>query len=105
MRKDIILGLTVALCVAFLLAPFASGFPDGLERVAEDLGFAAKSINTQFAIAPMEDYIMPGVAHEGLATSLAGFVGVIITFIVIYFLGRMLARFKGGKGDGNVPLR
>ncbi len=40
-RRDLVFGLAIA-AILFLLAPFASKFPDGLERAAKDLGFAAE---------------------------------------------------------------
>ncbi|MGB3768113.1 MAG: PDGLE domain-containing protein, partial [Phormidesmis sp.] len=37
--KFFLIGLGVALIIAAVVSPFASSNPDGLERVAEDLGF------------------------------------------------------------------
>ena len=39
-RKELAFGLIIAV-VLFLLAPFASKLPDGLERAAKEIGFAA----------------------------------------------------------------
>jgi len=37
-------GLLAAAVALALLSPLASGAPDGLERVAEDLGFAGRAL-------------------------------------------------------------
>ena len=51
-------GLAAAIVVAGLLAPLASSHPDGLQRVAEDLNFAALATDS-FAIVP--DYTAQGL--------------------------------------------
>jgi cobalt/nickel transport system permease protein len=73
-------GLIIALAVT-LFAPLASEHPDGLERVAEDLGFIDRALDAPYQIIP--DYALPGVAAESpLATILAGIVGVLIVAVV-----------------------
>lgn len=84
-KKDKIFILIVAsfaLIVALFLSPFASSFPDGLEKVAEKLGFADKAssfINFKFIIP---GYSFPGIDSSFWQTSLAGFFGVLIIFIL-----------------------
>lgn len=73
-----------------LLSPFASSAPDGLERVAEDLGFAERAAVT--LAAPVPDYAWPGIGHGGLATILAGFAGAALVLAAGWGLGRLLAR-------------
>ena len=69
-------GLAVALLVVFALAPNASAQPDGLERVAEDQGFADQAQDAPLSLLP--DYTIPGVEDETLSTVLAGVVGVAV---------------------------
>jgi len=69
------IGLTLALAVT-LLAPLASPHPDGLERVAEDLGFIETARDAPYEIIP--DYVLPGIPNESLATVGAGVVGTLI---------------------------
>jgi len=38
-KKLLITVFIVAVLIAAILSPFASSYPDGLERVAEDKGF------------------------------------------------------------------
>jgi cobalt/nickel transport system permease protein len=68
-------GLAIALAVV-LLAPLASPYPDGLERVAEDHGFIEAAREAPYEIIP--DYVFPGISNEALATIVAGIVGTLI---------------------------
>lgn len=81
--------LAAAGLVALLLAPVASSWPDGLERVAEDHGFIARAIT--LLRAPIPDYILPGVPGSA-ATALAGLLGVAVTFFVVWGLTRLALR-------------
>ena len=66
-------ALVVALAVAAFLAPFASPLPDGLESVAERLGFAGAA--RALWPAPAPDYALPWVALGRAGTALAGVLG------------------------------
>lgn len=82
-------GLLATLGIALFVSPFASSWPDGLDKVAQHLGFhgrAAETIGSWFA-----DYKIPGVSSNALATGLAGLVGVSVMFILAWFMGRLLA--------------
>ena len=68
--------LVVALAVAVLLAPFASSWPDGLEKVAEVLGFAQHA-RTSALPAPVPDYAMPGMVGRP-AVAAAGLLGALL---------------------------
>lgn len=68
-------GLALALAVT-LLAPLASPHPDGLERVAEDVGFIERAQDAPYQIIP--DYVLPGISNQALATIAAGIVGTLI---------------------------
>ena len=59
-----VLGYIVAVAVT-LLAPLASGSPDGLERVAEDSGFIERAQGAPYAI--IADYVVPGIQNETLS--------------------------------------
>ncbi len=69
-----VLGLVFALGVV-LLAPLASADPDGLERVAVDLGLMAGVGEPAFKILP--DYTLPRLGEGALSTILAGGLGVL----------------------------
>lgn len=97
MNKRLLLGFAAALLVAAFLSPFASSSPDGLERVAEDKGFIEKG-TSYFTGSPIPDYSMPGIGHEGAATGLAGVVGTVLTFGMMYGVGKLIVRKKRGSG-------
>lgn len=89
-----IAGYVFALAVT-LLAPLASGSPDGLERVAEDKGFAGSSQEAPFAV--IQDYVVPGVGNEALATILAGFIGVTASYLLIAGVASLLYRVAANR--------
>ncbi len=90
-------GLAAALIVVVVLAPRASGDPDGLERVAADEGFAEHA-----ADAPVEllaAYLVPGVEDETASTILAGAIGVVAVTAVVLLAARVL-RARSARGGG-----
>ncbi len=68
-------GLLASIAVAFI-APLASAFPDGLERVAIDFGFMDAGQEAPYAIFP--DYTLPFLGESSLSTILAGVIGVLL---------------------------
>ena len=82
-----LVSLVACLAVA-CLSPLASSSPDGLERVAEDKGFIGLAIESPFQI--IADYVFPGVENEALATILAGIIGTLILFGVVYGIAWLL---------------
>lgn len=77
------LGLAVALVLGAVLSPLASSRPDGLERVAEDKGFAEKAqAEPASSGSPLPDYTVPGVRSERASTALAGAIGTAAAFAV-----------------------
>lgn len=79
-------GLALALAVT-LLAPLASPHPDGLERVAEDVGFIETAQDAPYEIIP--DYVLPGISNEALATIAAGIVGTLIVAGAAFVVARL----------------
>lgn len=93
MKKTVLVVLLAAMVVAVFLSPFASSSPDGLERVAEDLGFIEKG-EQNVITSPIPDYVLPGIENEKLATSLAGAVGTLLTFGAMFVLAKAIAPGK-----------
>jgi ABC-type Co2+ transport system, permease component len=83
-------GLLAALGLVAFVAPFASSMPDGLEHVAEKLGFAASA--TAAHAAPLPDYAVMSLAGDSplLSTVLAGGIGTLVAFAVAWFVARAL---------------
>ncbi|MCG3148367.1 MAG: Cobalt transport protein CbiM [Verrucomicrobiae bacterium] len=83
-------GLLLALGLAIFVAPFASPWPDGLEKVAATLGFEHRAVAEPVLPAPLPDYEMPGIQSAVAATAVAGAVGTFIVFGLAAILARVL---------------
>ena len=75
-------AVLVALVLATAISQFAAGDPDGLERVAEDTGFADTAVAQPFADGLFADYATRGLDNEGLSLAIAGSTGVLLTLTV-----------------------
>ena len=77
MRMRVVVAVAVALAIglATAVAPFASSSPDGLQRVADDHGFAHHERGRG---APIAGYAFPGIHDERLAKGVAGFAGTLV---------------------------
>ena len=84
-RNWIYAGGIITLLVV-LLSPFASADPDGLERVAENLGFIGAGQSAPYEIIP--DYTLPFLGETAISTILAGVVGVVVVGAIIMLIGR-----------------
>ncbi len=93
-KKDIIFGLVIAVILAVLFSPFASPWPDGLEKIAEDKGFIEKGEVEAAVTSPAPDYLWPGIKSEKIATSLAGAAGTLAVFAMTYALAKLLRKRK-----------
>ncbi|NMB61725.1 MAG: cobalamin biosynthesis protein CbiM [Chloroflexi bacterium] len=89
-KSVLIAGVIIALILA-VLSPLASSHPDGLEKVAENLGFLSLGRGPLYNIIP--DYMFPGIHNESLATIVAGVIGVLLIASVALFTYK-------GKKDG-----
>ena len=86
-----LIALLACLAIASF-APLASSSPDGLERVAEDKGFIDLGQEAPFQV--IADYVFPGMENEALATILAGLIGTMILFGVVYGVAWLLKSRK-----------
>lgn len=82
-------GVLITLA-AVLISPLASGSPDGLERVAENLGFLGSGLDAPYQILP--DYTIPFFGETALSTILAGVVGAAVLMGLLILLGRNLRK-------------
>jgi cobalt/nickel transport system permease protein len=90
-RGWIYAGVAVAL-FAVLLSPLASASPDGLERVAEDMGFLHLGQSAPYQLLP--DYTIPFLGQTALSTVVAGAVGVLVVLGLVVVIGGMFKRKK-----------
>lgn len=72
-------GLAAAIALVVFVAPNAASDPDGLERVAEDTGFASAAEDNAYG-GPFADYGVAGLENEALGTVVAGLLGTGVTF-------------------------
>jgi len=84
-------GLVAALVLVFVLAPIASSAPDGLEKVALDMGFSEAATDHPVG-GPLADYGVSGVDSERAGTVLAGTIGVAATFAIGLAIATLLRR-------------
>jgi hypothetical protein len=93
--KIILIGLLISLGLAIIASLFASSLPDGLEWVAEKLGFLDKE--TEIVKTPMPDYEVPHVKYTGMSKALAGIVGTLIVFCITILLMFVLKKRRGSN--------
>ncbi len=92
--KILVAGLLISLFLAGILSPFASTLPDGLERVAINLGFLKLGEGRHLVKSPIPDYAFPKLENEQMATALAGVIGTLVTIILIYGLTLAIKKKK-----------
>jgi cobalt/nickel transport system permease protein len=85
----IVVGLLLSLAVV-ALAPLASADPDGLERVAHNLGFLDLSREAPYNLLP--DYTVPFLGETPLSTILAGALGALGVAALVVLVMRMIRR-------------
>ena len=100
----VLVGIGIALAIT-LFSPWASGSPDGLEKVAEEEGFLEEAEGPSYEVIP--DYQFPGVENERVATVLAGIAGVLMVAALTFGAGillQSLARSRAHRAAGaNAP--
>mgnify|MGYP003600320784 FL=1 len=93
-RRFYLLAAVVCLLIAGVVSLLASSQPDGLERVAEDTGFASSAQDSATSGSPLADYRIATGDADGspLGTAAAGIVGVAITGAVAFGVFALVAR-------------
>ncbi|AKG22494.1 energy-coupling factor ABC transporter permease [Calothrix sp. 336/3] len=87
--RGFLVPVVATMLIAGVLSLFASAYPDGLEKVAENLGFIQLGENIRFSLpTPFADYTINGA--EGIGTSIAGLVGATVCFAVAFAVAQML---------------
>ena len=93
----IAVGLALSLLLAGGLSYYASSQPDGLEKVAGDVGFLDSAQESAVEDSPLAGYGVTGVENERLSSGLAGIIGVASTAAISFGLFYALRRFKKEK--------
>lgn len=84
-----IVGLVIALIVV-VISPIASTNPDGLERVAINMGFEHVGAAPAYELLP--DYVVPFLGETTLSGILAGVIGALVVAAVAFVVARLLHR-------------
>lgn len=83
------IAFATVLLVAAVVSQLASAHPDGLEHVAQVLGFHDTATASITSESPLADYSVAGISSPEIAQALAGVIGSIATFAVVSLcLGR-----------------
>jgi hypothetical protein len=85
-------GLAVSLLLAGVVSFYASSSPDGLEKVAGDIGFIESAEDSAVTDSPLSGYAVSGVDDGRLSGGLAGVVGVALVAAIAFGLFTWLAR-------------
>ncbi|WP_267243982.1 energy-coupling factor ABC transporter permease [Streptomyces sp. PR69] len=99
-------GLAASLVLAGVVSFYASGDPDGLEKVASDKGFDASVEEHAAADSPLADYGVKDIDDARLSGALAGTVGVGLTVAAgtgIFWAVRRRRSAEAGPADVRVP--
>ena len=81
-RVVVVSGLLVALLLAGVVSYYASSSPDGLNKVAQDQGFATSETRHRSADSPLAGYETRGVDNGRLSGGLAGVAGALVVLVL-----------------------
>ncbi|HNV69245.1 MAG TPA: PDGLE domain-containing protein, partial [Candidatus Ozemobacteraceae bacterium] len=87
-------GVVAAVGLVLFISPFACSWPDGLEKIAGDLGFEHQAAKVPVFPAPIPDYELPGIESDSGKTILAGLVGLAATLAVFSLIGFSVKRLR-----------
>ena len=93
----IVVGFAVSLALAGGVSYYASSHPDGLEKVAGDVGFLDSAKESAVKDSPLAEYGVAGVENERISGGLAGVIGVASTAAVSFAIFYGMRRFNKSK--------
>ena len=93
-RKFIVMGVLVSALLAGGASFYASSNPDGLEKVAEDIGFIDTAKENANSDTTLADYGVKGIENERLSVGVSGLIGVVATGAISGGLFLLLRRKK-----------
>lgn len=91
-KKFLFAGLLVSMFLAGVVSFYASSQPDGLEKVAGEIGFSETAKENSNADTTLADYGVKGIENERASVGVAGILGVIGTALVAGVLFKFIAR-------------
>ena len=93
-KKFYLIFLLVSIGLAGIVSFYASSSPDGLEKVAEDVGFIETAKDHSLDNSALADYGVAGIENERLSVGIAGILGVIATGVLMYLIIKFISRKK-----------
>lgn len=93
-KKFYLVFLLVTIGLAGIVSFYASSSPDGLEKVAEDIGFIETAKDHSLDNSALADYGVAGIENERLSVGVAGIIGVIATGVLMYLIIKFISRKK-----------
>ena len=90
-------GFVVSLFLAGVVSFYASSNPDGLEKVAEDIGFIETAKDHTYADGALADYGVKGIDNARLSTGAAGVIGVVATGVISTGIFMVVRRKSGSE--------
>jgi|UniRef100_UPI00404B5BD2 cobalt/nickel transport protein len=96
-KTFLIAGFIASLFLAGVVSFYASSNPDGLEKVAGDIGFSETAKENTNSDGILADYGVKGIDNPRLSTGAAGVVGVVATAAISTGLFALIRRKSGGK--------
>ena len=95
-KTFLISGFIASLFLAGVVSFYASSSPDGLEKVAGDIGFIDSAKEHTNSDGVLADYGVKGIENARLSTGAAGVIGVIATGAISTGLFVLIRRKPGG---------
>ena len=95
-KTFLISGFVASLFIAGVVSFYASSNPDGLEKVAEDIGFIETAKENTNSDVIFSDYGVQGVENERLSVGVAGVIGVIASGAISTGIFFLIRRKPGG---------
>ena len=96
-KTFLISGFVASLFLAGVVSFYASSNPDGLEKVAGDIGFIETAKENPNSGGILADYGVKGVDNPRLSTGAAGVIGVIATGAISTGFFLLIRRKSGGN--------
>jgi cobalt/nickel transport protein len=93
-RKFYLIFLLISIGLAGIVSFYASSSPDGLEKVAGDIGFIDTAKDHTLDNSALADYGVAGIENERLSVGIAGILGVIATGLLMYLIIKFISRKK-----------
>jgi len=96
-KTFLISGFVASLFLAGVVSFYASSNPDGLEKVAGDIGFIETAKEHSNADGVLADYGVKGIDNARLSTGAAGVIGVIATGVISTGVFMVVRRKSGSE--------